>query len=90
MDIVLTHVHAGLLVIAGNCSVNHVRDKNRKENNFLKKSCVVSEIRYEFFFNFYSLFFDQLIFFFILKMNKHKRRTAKYIALTLGYYFVYD
>lgn len=50
--IVLTHVHAGLLVIAGNCSVNHVRDKNRKENNFLKKSCVVSEIRYEFFFQF--------------------------------------
>lgn len=37
--------------------------QKRKENNFLKKSCVVSEIRYEFFFNFYSLFFDQLIFF---------------------------
>lgn len=61
--IVLTHVHAGLLVIAGNCSVNHVHDKKRKENNFLKKSCVVSEIRYEFFSNFYSLFFNQLIFF---------------------------
>lgn len=70
--IVLTHVHAGLLVIAGNCSVNHVRDKNRKENNFLKKSCVVSEIRYEFFSNFYSLFFNQLIFFLFWKWTSTK------------------
>lgn len=64
--IVLAHVHAGLLVIAGNCSVNHVRDKSRKENNFLKKSCVVSEIRYEFFFQFlFSLLWSTNFFFFL-------------------------
>lgn len=48
--IVLVYVYVGFFVIVGNCSVNYVRDKSRKENNFFKKSCVVFEIRYEFFF----------------------------------------
>lgn len=72
--IVLTHVHAGLLVIAGNCSVNHVRDKNRKENNFLKKSCVVSEIRYEFFFQFlFSLLWSTNYFFYFENEQAQKK-----------------
>lgn len=72
--IVLTHVHAGLLVIAGNCSVNHVRDKNRKENNFLKKSCVVSEIRYEFFFQFlFSLLWSTNFFFYFENEQAQKK-----------------
>lgn len=75
--IVLTHVHAGLLVIAGNCSVNHVPDKNRKENNFLKKSCVVSEIRYEFFFQFLFSLLWSTNFFFYFENEQAQKKDSK-------------
>lgn len=61
--------------------------QKRKENNFLKKSCVVSEIRYEFFPIFILSSLINLYFFFENEQAQ-KKDNKIYIALNLGCYSV--